>query len=148
MVATLLGTETVNVGTVLTAALPDVPVLVSPADLATDVPIPSSLTWSAVPNATSYRVQVAKDSAFSQIVADTPDVTGLTLNVSGLSPATTHYWRVNATGPAGSSDWSSVWSFTTTSAAAVSPIESMMPLMVMVMMMGMVQGMVPKEGFS
>jgi hypothetical protein len=148
MPATLLDTETVNVGTVLTAALPDVPVLVSPADLATDVPIPSSLTWSAVPNATSYRVQVAADSVFSQMVADIPDVAALTLNVSGLSPATTYYWRANATGPAGSSDWSSVWSFTTTSAAAVSPIESMMPLMVMVMMMGMVQGMVPKEGFS
>lgn len=146
MPATLLDTETVSVGTVLAPTLPGVPVLTSPADLATDVPIPSPLAWSAVTNATSYRVQVAKDSGFSQIVADIPDVAALTLNVSGLSPVTAHYWRVNATGPAGSSDWSSVWSFTTTSAAAVSPIESMMPMMVMVMMFGMVQGMMPKEG--
>ncbi len=148
MPATLLDTKTVSVGTVLAPVLPDVPVLASPADLATEVPIPSPLAWGAVPNATSYRVQVAKDSAFSQMVADTPDVAALTLNVSGLSPATTHYWRVSATGPAGSSDWSSTWSFTTTSAAAVSPIESMMPMMVVMMMMGMVQGMMPKEGIS
>jgi hypothetical protein len=145
MPATLLDTETVTVGTVLAPTLPDVPVLVSPADLATDVPIPAPLAWGAVANATSYRVQVAKDSAFSQIVSDIPNVTALTLNVSGLSPATTYYWRVNATGPTGSSDWSSTWSFTT-SAAPVSPVESMMPMMVMVMMFGMVQGMMPKEG--
>lgn len=146
MPVTLFDTKTVSVATVLAPVLPDVPVLVSPADLATDVPIPSPLAWSAVPGATSYRVQVAADSVFSQIDADLPYVAALTFNVTGLNPATTHYWRVKATGPAGSSDWSSTWSFTTTSAAAVSPIESMMPMMVMVMMFGMVQGMVPKEG--
>jgi len=147
MSATLLDTETVGVATVLAPVLPDVPVLVSPADLATDVPIPAPLVWSAVANAESYRVQVARDSGFSQMVIDVPYVTALTLNVSGLSPATKYYWRVNATGPAGSSDWSSVWSFTT-SAAPVSPIESMMPLVLVVMMMGVVSGVMPKEGVS
>jgi len=147
MSATLLDTETVGVATVLAPVLPDVPVLVSPADLATDVPIPALLVWSAVANAESYRVQVARDSGFSQMVTDVPYVTALTLNVSGLSPATKYYWRVNATGATGSSDWSSTWSFST-SAAPVSPVESMMPLMVVVMMMGVVSGVMPKEGVS
>jgi predicted phage tail protein len=43
-------------------------------------------------------------------------VSGTSASVSGLTNGTTYFWRVNASNSVGSSNWSSVWSFTTANA--------------------------------
>jgi hypothetical protein len=39
--------------------------------------------------------------------------TSYTVPSGKLSKNTKYYWRVNATNPEGTSEWSSVWNFTT-----------------------------------
>jgi len=142
----VLDTKTVSVATVLEpGAPPSVPLLQSPADGVTGVAIPVTMSWQPAAGATSYRLQLAIDANFSQPVVDQSGISQTSRSVSGLNPFTQYFWRVNATNPMGTSDWSQSWSFTTGEAAA-DPISAMMPLVTMVMMMGMVQGMMPREG--
>jgi hypothetical protein len=103
-------------------ATPDFPppVLALPANGATDVSTTPTLSWNAVPvncAATSYGLQIAKDSSFSSssIVVNQSGITSTSYPVpSGkLSNSTTYYWRVNAKKADGTILWSEVWSFTT-----------------------------------
>jgi len=95
--------------------VPATPVLSSPADGVTGVPVPAALTWNSSPGARSYRVQVSTSIDFTSTVYDNAGVIGSSTSVPGLAAGTLYYWRVTATNSAGSSDWSTVWSFTTAS---------------------------------
>jgi len=93
--------------------IPEPPLLSSPSNGATDVKLPPTLSWNASEEAKSYRLQVSTDNQFATIVYDQSNVTKVR-QVSGLSKATTYYWRVNATNDFGTSDWSNPsWSFST-----------------------------------
>jgi Tol biopolymer transport system component len=97
------------------------PTLVSPTNGATGIPLSPTLAWSAVAGATSYRLQVSNNPAFSSIVLDQWNLSSTSQTVSGLSMSRTYYWRVNATNEGPASDWSSVWKFTTPFAQGVDP---------------------------
>jgi aqualysin 1 len=92
---------------------PAAPTLVSPANGATGVSTSPTLTWNASATATSYRVQVATDAGFTNVVSDQANLPGTSANVTGLAGNTVHYWRVNASNAGGTGPWSTVWSFTT-----------------------------------
>ncbi len=92
---------------------PLAPTLASPANSTTGLATNPTLTWSASKGATSYELQVSKDSTFATTAFDKTKLTSTSQEVTGLSQGTTYYWRVNATGSSGSSGWSAVWSFTT-----------------------------------
>lgn len=92
---------------------PAPPTLSSPANGATGVSTSPTLVWNASSGAASYGVQVATDSGFSSLVVDRSGLTTTSTNVTGLTANVTYYWRVNATNSAGTSDWSAIWSFTT-----------------------------------
>jgi hypothetical protein len=89
------------------------PVLVSPADGASDISISSVLLdWNSVFGATAYIFEITEDENFisgitTQQVSETYKV------IIGLSDGTEYFWRVKATDGAVYSDWSEVWSFTT-----------------------------------
>lgn len=100
-----------------TMALPGAPVLVAPANNATNVAINAPLVWNKVTGAASYRVQVSKVSNFLSTVRDTT-LTDTTVAQAGLSNLTVYYWRVNATNAGGTSVWSN-GSFTTIPAVAI-----------------------------
>ncbi|MEK9137113.1 MAG: immunoglobulin domain-containing protein, partial [Bacteroidota bacterium] len=51
-------------------------------------------------------------------------ITSTSYGVSGLAYGTAHYWRVDATNSAGTSHWSTVWSFTTSAGPPLSSIVS------------------------
>jgi subtilisin family serine protease len=96
---------------------PAAPVLSSPANAATGVAVPATLSWAASSGATSYNVQVSTSSTFGTLFLDRPGVTTTSTSVSGLAASTVYYWRVSATNSGGTSAFSAARSFTTAAAA-------------------------------
>lgn len=80
------------------------------------------LKWNPVYAATSYRFQFSTDSTFQTTLVDQANVVDTFYNLSSLDYLTKYYWRVNATYPYDTSDWSDVWNFTTIIEAPETPI--------------------------
>lgn len=99
----------------------DVPSLVSPADLSTEVPTEVVLIWNESEGADSYHIQVALDVDFTDIIEDI-DNHADTLFSTLLDYEKTYYWRVNASNDLGTTDWSKMWSFKTVTASPETPI--------------------------
>ncbi|MEE4330844.1 MAG: BspA family leucine-rich repeat surface protein [Wenzhouxiangella sp.] len=100
---------------------PPVPVLLSPPDQAADVPTDTTLSWQGSPDATSYRLQVATNASFSEIVVNQPNIQSTSFQVNGLEEERLHYWRVRAQNEAGNSAYSTAWRFVTESGAPPAP---------------------------
>ena len=68
-------------------------------------------SWDSVPNAASYRLDVATDADFTNIVSgyNNKTVSGTSLKIQGLSSATTYYVRVRAANSAGAQSASSAY---------------------------------------
>lgn len=99
----------------LSSAVAGIPSPVSPDDNAEAISTQPTLSWSPVAGSESYRVDVATDAGFANIVASATDGgTELTLG-QPLAPATVYFWRVTATNACGDSPASAVASFTTQS---------------------------------
>ena len=94
-------------------ALPAVPVLTAPADGDTAQPLAPVLRWNASSGAASYMVQVSTDPAFLTPLLNQAESSTSLSSLTGLSKATTYYWRAAAWAASGNSSWSSVWSFAT-----------------------------------
>ncbi|MBN1128001.1 MAG: hypothetical protein JXA71_03395, partial [Chitinispirillaceae bacterium] len=99
--------------TTIGATLPCTIVLWWPGNGATGVVINPSLTWSADSGALSYALQVSTDPAFSVLTIHESGIAATDFEADGLSPATTYFWRVNATTTGGVSDWSPASGFIT-----------------------------------
>ncbi len=104
------------------AAVPEVPVLTSPADSAVDQQATLSLAWQASDRATSYRVEVAIDSLFQTIVFVDSTVTATSRAVGPLSYLTTYYWRVRAQNDGGNSVYARYRMFATVNAPPPTPV--------------------------
>jgi photosystem II stability/assembly factor-like uncharacterized protein len=89
----------------------DAPTLSTPANNSTGVVINPALTWNSVTNATGYVVQYSPDSNFGTLTEVA--LTGTSTNIEGLSYLAPYYWRVKATNNNISSNWSSIFNFTT-----------------------------------
>ncbi|RKH37702.1 endopeptidase, partial [Corallococcus llansteffanensis] len=91
------------------------PTLAAPANGATSVALSPALDWSDVTSAAGYDVQVATDSAFTNVVRS---ATGLGTSAWNVTPAlsnlTSYYWRARATDSCSAGAYSSAFSFTTT----------------------------------
>lgn len=94
------------------------PTLISPANTATEVALTAPLSWSAVTDASTYEVEVATDSGFSNIVFTQAGITTTNTTASGLAANTQYYWRAKATNTCATSAWSTTFSFTTTTPPA------------------------------
>jgi outer membrane protein OmpA-like peptidoglycan-associated protein len=94
-------------------APPPPPELVTPANGAAGVATNPTLTWNASSGATSYRLQASTDPAFASTTADQSGITTASYSLSGLGTGTTYYWHVIAANSAGTSAYSTTWSFTT-----------------------------------
>ncbi|WP_194977130.1 PKD domain-containing protein, partial [Aquiflexum lacus] len=105
--------------------LPDVPVLLSPANGSTEVDRIVNITWQSDSNADAYQVQVSTDSDFGNIIIDESGIVENGYTTPELGANTTYYWRVLASNTAGDSDWSGVWSFTTEEEVVVNPDEDL-----------------------
>ncbi|MBK8284811.1 MAG: hypothetical protein IPK97_07910 [Ahniella sp.] len=115
----IVRTATFNV--TVASGTPGAPSLTAPADLATGVSTAPTFTWAAVSGATSYTIQVATDSGFTNIIATgNPTTTSFTPAVL-LTANTTYFWRVQAVSPCGTGAFTAVRSFTTANQICVLP---------------------------
>ena len=93
-----------------------------------DSPTPT-LAWSAVPDATAYRVQVARTTDFSAPLVDVSaaaDEPSVTVPASLPTDGSTCYWRVRAETDAVETDWGPVAPFS--SPAEVATDEAPQPM--------------------
>ena len=89
------------------------PSLSAPANNATQVSVLPTLSWSASPGALKYKVEVATDAGFSNIVK-TATVTTTSYKVSTiLAESTAYYWRVTPLNYCGNGAVSAAFKFTT-----------------------------------
>lgn len=75
-------------------ALPEPPIQVAPVPDATVVEERPVLQWSKSYAASAYRVQMATDAEFQQVVLAQGDLDGTELAVTEALPPGTYYWRV------------------------------------------------------
>jgi hypothetical protein len=88
------------------------PSLISPANLATGVPLRPIFDWGDESGATSYVIQVSTSPSFTSLTIN-KTVTGSSYtSTSNLYLDKKYYWRVYAKGTY-NSPWSGVWSFDT-----------------------------------
>lgn len=95
-----------NVITLLTAAI-NAPVATAATNFLANG---FQANWQAVTNATSYFLDVATDAGFTMLVAgyNAKEIIGLDENVVGLTPNTTYYYRIKASGLGSFSAYSNI----------------------------------------
>ncbi|MGB6650411.1 MAG: T9SS type A sorting domain-containing protein, partial [Bacteroidota bacterium] len=99
---------------ILKITAPTSPVLASPADGTANLPASVKVTWRTAQLASSYRLQVSTDPTFSDgVLLDEGSIVDTFRVVGDLFAQATHYWRVSASNPAGSSFFSSPFHFLT-----------------------------------
>jgi alpha-amylase len=98
-------------GTLRVYGPPAAPILLSPMNGSEREASNPTLTWSAVSNAQSYRLQVATDSAFTTIIFNDSTLASTSKQLTSLANNTKYYWRVISKNIAASSPPSTVWSF-------------------------------------
>ncbi|MGA2668996.1 MAG: T9SS type A sorting domain-containing protein [Ignavibacteria bacterium] len=96
-------------------SVPVAPTLSTPLDGSTGISLTPTLSWTAIPNAVSYRLQVSASSTFDTALVDVGGLTNpqYTVTTGFLNYGTTYYWRVCAVNELGNGLYSSIWHFTT-----------------------------------
>jgi hypothetical protein len=107
-----INTITLNRQGNLGNTVPDVPVLTYPQNYSTGVSLASYLEWYSY-MATSYTLQVSKNSSFTNLVFNQSGLQNEYQDLTGLAANTTYFWRVSAENNYGTSGWSVAWQFTT-----------------------------------
>jgi archaellin len=95
--------------------------LVSPSNGSSGIALTDvTLDWSTAVGASDYELMVDTDAGFTD-APSTYSTSGTDYDLSGFDPETTYYWRVRASNDGDIfGDWTSNWSFTTTSDAGIS----------------------------
>ncbi len=98
--------------------------LESPANGSTVDSLTPILAWTCSESGAEFRIQVASDGNFQNLVVDQSNLGAPSYSVpSGkLTNDQSYYWRVNATKGGQTSDWSTYWSFMTPAAPATGTI--------------------------
>ena len=86
--------------------------IILPADQSILAGLGTKLQWQKQINAVSYKVEVATDQSFNDIVV-TSIVDSDSLSVTGLQRETSYYWRVTPINSCGVADTGNVYAFTT-----------------------------------
>jgi hypothetical protein len=95
---------------------PATPVLISPANNATEVTNPPTLRWHRSARAVTYEIQVAFRTDFldDSLIVSEHGLTDTTFTPAFIMDGGTAYnWRIRAVNPGGPSPWSTGWKFTT-----------------------------------
>ena len=101
--------------------LPPVPVLLSPVD-AINVPLLPEYVWYPSTSADEYRIQIATDEQFGDIIQDENNIPITSIAGEKLAAETDYYWRVRAKNARGTSEWSETGHFRTAVAPPPPPV--------------------------
>jgi len=102
-------------------AVPTTPGLLAPFDTQTDVEPSPIFSWSASTQVSSYRIEVATDASFNDLVIS-QTVTGTSFQpAQPLDTSTEYFWRVTPSNSCGDGSASAVSSFTTRPAPGACP---------------------------
>ena len=98
--------------------------LASPADGSSVLSLTPTLMWGGGSGAATYRLMVAKDSGFQNLVIDVNNIRGVSYTIpqGKLSGDTWYFWKVLARQGNQMSNWTASWSFHTPS--GVSPAST------------------------
>lgn len=103
------------------------PILISPPNGSTLLPLTPTLDWNDVFNSTTYKVNISSDSNFNIIKVDTNIIISqVTIAPGKLDPTTKYYWRARAGNVGGYGPWSVTWNFTT-GLSGINSISSIIP---------------------
>ena len=102
--------------------IPSIPTLIAPTNSASNISVSPTLSWNSATDASSYRLQVSIVSSFGSTLYDQSGLSTTQATISGLANNANVYWQVNASNANGTSDWSSLWSFTTIIAPPLAPV--------------------------
>ena len=100
------------------------PVMILPANTATDVSLLPTFDWDPVPGSNSYKFELASDDNFSNIITETTFSQTIFSLTSPLEKETTYYWRVTAFNNCGGTT-PAPFSFTTKPVNAVREFEGL-----------------------
>lgn len=101
---------------------PNIPTLVSPANNATELDTTLTFSWNEAEYATAYHYQLSNEIEFMNLKVDTAGMQNTSLVVNGLDYDTVYYWRVRSIGIGDTSNWSSIFTFTTMVKVNQSPV--------------------------
>lgn len=85
----------------------------SPADSAKEISILPTLSWSAIANTTAYKLEVATDADFNNIILNTNLTENSYKITNALKGTSTYFWRVKPINDCGEGNYSTVFNFTT-----------------------------------
>ncbi len=108
------------------AIFPDA-VLIAPADGGIDISANTFLEWENTASYSSYDIQIATDSLFTNII-ETNTIFTNTYNPSNLSYETGYYWRVKPINSCGEGVFSMPFSFTTIEFSCDTNVAKGLPL--------------------
>ncbi len=98
----ITGSETINIV-----------ILLTPLNAAINIVTNPTLTWEEVAGAATYNLQVSKVVDFTTTVSDVTGIVNESYGLSSLDSNTKYYWRVAHVDASGTSEWSTVFDFTT-----------------------------------
>jgi hypothetical protein len=106
---------------------PAVPVLAYPSNGAINIAVDTMLVWESTPRADYYHIQVADEPTFVTSIVDSNGIENSFVSINGMDTITTYYWRVRSYNNGGESDWSTIWSFTTTGVTTIDSLANHIP---------------------
>ncbi|HEX5001574.1 MAG TPA: peptidylprolyl isomerase [Bacteroidia bacterium] len=100
--------------------------LIYPADTSTGIPVNPVFQWSAVPNATSYTLQVSTSSTFTtaSMIYNTAGITDTSMQVNGLNSNSLYYWRIRSADGSQQGFYSTKFTFTTGTSSGVNELSN------------------------
>ena len=110
--------ETQSFITGVVSEVPSLPQLVSPANFASAQPMNPLLVWNAASLALRYRLQIARDQYYSNVVFDNDQIMETSFSGIMLLANTSYYWRVAAINDFGTSNFSTSRRFSTGSSVS------------------------------
>lgn len=107
------GFSSANSFTTTSQTIPSAPILISPINGVTNVPLKPQFDWNDVPGASSYRVLLSHSGVFpAPLLLDSAGFSSSLFNVPfNLFPLRKYFWKVCATNTAGTGAYSGVDSF-------------------------------------
>jgi Secretion system C-terminal sorting domain/BNR repeat-like domain len=92
---------------------PSPPNLISPPNGSYNEPSSVRFIWNRPLSAVTYRIQIALDSLFTNMIYNDSTLTDSTIVVANLTVDKYYWWRVNAKNAFGTSQYSDIWIFGT-----------------------------------